>query len=514
MLTGEEIHSDEVILKSYQNLNANDYHLGKHIGKGTSEYYMISAKDAVSAHELSLKERFDWYLTMGNCYEAWKIGLFAVSCRERLDAGESYIKKLIAKENWDEAASAITEVFSGTDIEGEDEDFRNYVIFKWGKYISVLESSRKMDIIAPLIPKKPALDPRIYDEVLKYYLGSGQISQFSNYIHNWPNELFTSSLFQNMLEEMIEKDDKNSVEYRTDLIYLLLNENQELKAIPHLIKMKDSRAFDIIQEKKVLPMYSNQLLDVVLVPYNDKVENLQKLSLEEATRIFAQSMELLVQGSHMINVKTIIAKLSSRKEIRVLLFLFFQLASKKEPLMITPFENDMVELYYEFDHPHLLEFLKSKNDYDVERAIDLCSKDENCFNELIYLWGKVGETRKALSLIIDKKDDPELAIQFVKNSRDPDLWEYLVTYSLTKPRFIKELLDPRASIGNAYTEVVKRVPENMEIEGLKALLESATKENLLSLNVNMGIFKIIDEETKEFANEFLQWREMGRSFEL
>ncbi|KAM3159790.1 Vacuolar protein sorting-associated protein 41 [Lachancea thermotolerans] len=514
MFSGLEIHSDEVVSKSYQNLTVKDYHLGKHIGKGATEYYMISAKDAVSAHELSLKERFDWFSNTGHDYEAWKIGLYAVDKSARLEAGKRHINKTVSQENWKEAAKSITEVFSDAHDDRKDDYFEAHVIKDWGNYILLLLEREQANVIVDLIPTEPPLDNQVYDATLNYYLKANQISNFSKYLRLWPKNLFSLGAFCEKLEEVIEQDPENSADYRKDLVFLLIENGNDVKVIPHLIKLKDQRALDIIRRRKLLSMFSNQLVEILLLPFNGSAKELSSLDLRDAVKVFQKPVELLVEGAHMIGVNSIIPKLSSPRELRLLLFLFFRKASSVNSLMIAPYEDDMLELYYEYDKTHLLDFLRSKNDYNIDKAIDLCASDENCFNELIYLWGKVGETRKALSLIIDKKNDPQLAIEFVKGSGDSELWEYLVTYSMNKPSFIEKLLDPRADIGTAYPEVVKRVPEKMDITGLKVSLENVTKENFLSLNVGTGVFKIIDDETNQLAHEFLNLRDMGKPFEV
>ncbi|SCU78176.1 LADA_0A04258g1_1 [Lachancea dasiensis] len=514
MLTGEEVHGDEVVFKNYQNLNVNDYHLGKHIGKISTEYFMISSSDAISAHELSLRERFEWFIDNGRDYDAWRTGLFAVGQKERLDAGVRHIESLITAKEWEEAASAITEIFTNVNLQEEDAEFTQSVLDKWQKFIIIMIENDRVGDIAPLIPTEPPLYCDVYDFVLKKYLESNQLPMFSHYSHRWPRELWNSAKFQSTLEELIEHNDENNFDYRKELVFLLLTEQMEVKAVPHLIVMKDPRALDIIISHKVLPMFSSQLLEIVLLPYSDTIESLLSLSLEDAQMIFKKSIELLVRGTHMVDVSFIVATLSESPALRILLFLFLNKASKVEPVLIAPYEDDMVKLYFQFDHQHLLDFLKAKNNYDIDKAINICAADDKCFDELIYLWGRVGETKKALSLIIDRQNNPKLAAQFVENSGDPELWEYFVSYSMNKPAFIRELLDMRTAMGNGHAGIIRRIPSNLEIDDLQLALESVTRENFLNINVSAGVFKIIDDETTQFAHEFLRLREVGKCFEV
>lgn len=515
MVTGEEINNDEVATKNYQNLSLNDYHLGKYIGNRTPEYYLISASDVICVRELMLEDRFKWFIEKNDFFKAWEIGAYAVNARDRLDAGLKDIGQLIDRKEWGSAASHISTIFSNTNLSPAEEDgFYEYAIQKWQEMISVLIEYKKVDEIAPLIPHNPKLDALIYDSVLEYYLDTSDFLMFAHYIHLWHVNFFTGAKFEDLLEERVELQDSHEADYRKELVYLYLEENKYMRAIPHLLKMKDTRVLDILLSQNLMTMFLGDLVDIVLLPYDSDIKQLPEIPVEQVAKIFNKSLGLLVQNRHAIPMNLLTSKLSHPRELRVLLFLFMERTSAVEPLMMAPYEDNMVELYSEYKPDELLRFLKSKSNYNVEKAIEICSANEGLYNELIYLWGKIGEAKKALSLIIDKLDNPQLAIQFVKDSKDTDLWEFLVSYSMDKSKFIKALLEAHDEFGNTTVEIIKKVPSDMAIDGLQSTLGRISKENSLSLSVNSGIFKIIDDETKEYATEFLRIRSMGKVFEV
>lgn len=47
--------------------------------------------------------------------------------------------------------------------------------------------------------------------------------------------------------------------------------------------------------------------------------------------------------------------------------------------------------------------------------------------------GRIGRTREALSLIIEELQDIEQAVKFCKEHDDQDLWEDLISSSISKP---------------------------------------------------------------------------------
>jgi len=93
----------------------------------------------------------------------------------------------------------------------------------------------------------------------------------------------------------------------------------------------------------------------------------------------------------------------------------------------------------------------------------------------------MGDNRRALTLIIEKLEDVEMAIDFVRSIGDDDLWNDLVEQSKSKPgippvtlprliiAFVKGLLEHAGSILDPV-KLVKSIPTGMKIEGLKESL--------------------------------------------
>lgn len=52
---------------------------------------------------------------------------------------------------------------------------------------------------------------------------------------------------------------------------------------------------------------------------------------------------------------------------------------------------------------------------------------------MVFLLGRMGNNRDALTLIIERLGDVHRAIEFAKEQSDDDLWEDLLKYSETRP---------------------------------------------------------------------------------
>ena len=107
-----------------------------------------------------------------------------------------------------------------------------------------------------------------------------------------------------------------------------------------------------------------------------------------------------------------------------------------------------------------------------------------------HILSKTGQTKRALYLIIEKLSDVSFAISFAKEQDDPDLWNDLLDYSMDKPQFIRGLL---AEVGTAIDpiQLVRRIPEGLEIEGLRDGIGRMVREYEIQHSISEGVAKVL-----------------------
>lgn len=344
--------------------------------------------------------------------------------------------------------------------------------------------------------------------MLCWYLDQKRYTTFAHLIDLWDVSLFNSDLIADKVEDIVEA--ANSIPLKNALVQLYMKTGKYLQAATLLLNMRDPRTIDILLSHNLLSNFTEKLNDIVTLPYLGNIEDINEMPLGEVKTVFSRVIELLVENRRSIPIPKIVEELTG--PLKVILFFFLDECMNLEPLMMAPHEDEMIELYIKYEKAGLLQFLKTKSNYDVDKAIELCMNDDDLYNELIYLWSRIGENRRALSLIIDKLDDPTLAFQFVKTSKDDELWDFLISYSLNRPKFIKAILDSPDIFGEEIATIVNQIPENLEIAGLKSSLQKITMANELSIGMKIGIFRIVDDETKQIAIKFLEIRRKGKSF--
>lgn len=524
-----EIYNDEVASKNYERLSLNDYHLGKFINIEKNlppEYYLISTTDAIRIQELQLKDHFQWYLARSRYLQAWKISKYVVDVVEQLKVGLQYLNQLIISGDWEKVYTMTPQILNLDQLQEKEKMTKENSILKngWNDILDSILKSGNIDSIVDNIPSDPLLENGIYDNILEYYLSSSKLLQFLTYIEKWSSqELFSIEHFEKVLENKIEESSIGEKQnyYRRAVVLLYLHQERYSKAIPHMITLHDEEIFNILNSQNLLSQFSDQVIDILMIPYYyaetnrpHKYHSIEDMPLDYIESIFTKSIELITINRKRISVKKLIEKFQEHTDLTKLLFLILKKLSIADPSLTIPFEDQLVELYTNYERNGLLNFLKTKSNYNIDEAIRICSTVPGLSNELIYLWGRIGETKKALSLIIDELNDPKLAIEFVKSWGDTELWDFMISYSWNKPVFIKALLESTDNFGETHLEVIKGMSNDIEIEGLHSTLDKILRENTLNLKVNNRIYKIVDDETISSAAELLKLRDLGKCFDV
>lgn len=119
--------------------------------------------------------------------------------------------------------------------------------------------------------------------------------------------------------------------------------------------------------------------------------------------------------------------------------------------------------------------------------------------------------KRALYLIIDRLGDVSRAISFAKDLDDPDLWGDLLDYSMDKPRFIRGLLEEVGTAINPIT-LVRRIPEGLEIEGLREGLKHIMKEHEIQYSISEGVARVLRSEVSVAQSNLRSGQRKGIKF--
>jgi len=116
----------------------------------------------------------------------------------------------------------------------------------------------------------------------------------------------------------------------------------------------------------------------------------------------------------------------------------------------------------------------------------------------VFLLGRMGNNKQALTLIIERLGDVNRAIDFAKEQSDDDLWEDLLKYSETRPAFIRGLLE---NVGAEIDPIrlIRRIKNGLEIPGLKDALIKILHDFHLQISLLEGCQTILNGDCASLA---------------
>ncbi|KAG5951574.1 hypothetical protein E4U53_002783 [Claviceps sorghi] len=473
--------------------------------------------------------------------------LYSYSAKEKMRIGESWIQQLVEGNDWQSAGEVCGKVLSSPD--------------RWGKWVWTFAEAKRFDEITPHIPSKPLQPPlptTMYEVVLGHYIQNDK-PRFKELLQTWPVELFDVRTIITALENQLKFRDvqQDSVEdgekgrdwliVMQSLARLYEAGGRYRDALKSYIKLQDAdSAFRIIRERHLAEAVADDIPGFISlrVP-SAKLPSLNEAELAEAT---SEAITLLVEEAQhgLVRPSVVVEQLRSKKLYAYLYFYLrglwkgqgireHSLENRDRLVMdsrslVDDYADLAVHLFALYDQRILMEFLKSSTSYTFEKvnrnkfhatllkvsnnnqAVQECEA-HSYYDELVFLYSKTGQVKRALYLIIDRLRDVQKAIEFAKEQDDPDLWDNLLDYSMDKPNFIRALLEQVGTAINPIT-LVRRIPEGLEIQGLREGLTHMMKEHELQYSISSGVAKVLRSELAAAQNELRAGQRKGIKFRV
>jgi len=501
-ITHEETSADEIVLKGHEGLRINDYHLGQYIGTQRSKYFIISATDGIIAEEFDLLGRFNWFVERERFLEAWEMSEHLITKEERCNIGIRQVQVYLDDDNWDQASKFLKQVLKFHHDEDE-EKFKSYLLEKWEQWSWIFIHSEKIENLATILPTDhDLLSKELYNKCLEIFLNDDNDKMFE-YLNKWDTSLYDYQYIQQLMENKLEVE-PNLFILRRCLADLYLKTNEPSLAAIHFIKLKDSNTIDLLAKNHLVSKFIDSLPDIIRFQTGE--DDLQNAPITILGEKLSHIINILVENRHEVLPSKIVSLMNSNN-LHIITFLYLQNVSKIDPFAVESYETEMIELYALFDRSQLLTYLKRKQHYNIDKALEIM-KLKNFNQELVYLLGKVGKSKEAMYLIIEEMDDPKQAIEFATEQKSSELWDIFLEYGIMKPNFIKVLIEYTGILFDA--QILKKIPKSVEIEGLKDSLIRITMDNELIISIQRSILKILENEAIEVSDELNELRIKGK----
>ncbi|KAI8332834.1 hypothetical protein BC941DRAFT_462763 [Chlamydoabsidia padenii] len=498
-MDNEEISADVLALNGYEHYQANDYVLG--FLTEEDMFYVMGPKDLIVARPRDVDDHIEWLMEHEKYGEALEVARQAAATAQQNsgdaatttsrfnvdDIGQTYLNWLIKEKEFTLAAKECRNVL------GKNRSL-------WEDWVFRFTEMGELEAIAPYIPiKDPQLGSTLYEIVLAWYLKTDQKVLLET-IHNWPRELYNLSNIIVAVEDYLTKDQNNETLLEC-LADLYTYKNQPDKAIEYNLRLRRPNAFELIQEYNMFDAVKDKA--VLLMEFDQHL--IKKQEAEKATKLSTMpAVQLLVKNTEAMKPSKIVRQLRQHREF---LYIYLDALFDRDHHLGYEFHDLQVELYAEYDYPKLLDFLRTSHYISLEKAYHICEK-RDLVPEMVFILGRMGNNKKALMLIINRLGDVQRAIDFAKEQKDDDLWEDLLTYSMDKPLFIRGLLE------NVGTDIeplrlIKRIPDDLEIPGLKEALLKILQDYNLQMSLHQGCEKILVSDSVFLADRMYKTQKRG-----
>ncbi|KAL4820928.1 hypothetical protein BDW67DRAFT_172429 [Aspergillus spinulosporus] len=457
-------------------------------------------------------------------------GNVPAAVQEKRRIGELWIEQLIRDNRWQEAAEVCTQALSATS--------------RWEHWAWTFIKENKFDEITSVIPVdlRPSLSSKIYEAILEHYVTRDR-QKFSELFDTWPFELFDVDSITTSIEEQLESEkmtpdlEDGRILIRC-LARLYLTGGHYTDALHCYIRIQDAdAAMALVKDHHLLDSLSDDIPAFIMIRVSK--EQLKSAPISQLAEITAEPIKLLASEAHtgIVPPDTVVKQLQAANRP---LFLFFylralwrgeslsleaekprrgrhrqaatKLAADEGKNLVDQFADTAAELFAQYERPLLMEFLQISTSYSFDVAVAICEQ-YRFTPELIYLLSKMGQTKRALNLILSDLKDVSQAIAFAKSQDDPDLWEDLVDYSMDKPRFIHGLL-VEAGTSIDPIKLVRRIPSGLEIEGLREGLTGLLREHDLQASISQGAAKVLQSEVAVGMNTLRSGQRRGIKFDI
>lgn len=464
--------------------------------------------------------------------------------KEKRRIGEHWVQQLVSAKNWSKAGSVCGKVLGTAS--------------SWEHWVWVFAQAQRFEEITPYVPSTHLRDPLpsiVYELILGHYVVSNT-PKLKELLEKWPPELFdTSSIIEAILgrlkssdiQEDSSRNSQNSQDWRIlieCLGKLYVADGRPAQALGCYIRLQNAEAvMSLIGEHHLVGAVSDDIPGFILIRASR--EEQRSATLDELAVASREPIRLLVDAAHdgIVRPETVVQQLDKRFGIpNSYLFLYFRalwygetssvvsepnqfssnmrkysvmnerLAAAEGKSLVSDHADTALRLFAEYDQTLLMDFLKTSQSYTLELASRICDRKNYTF-ELVYLLSKQGRTNQALRLIIDKIGDVSQAIAFAKEQDDPSLWDDLLDYSMDKPSFIRGLLE---DVGTSIDPIklLRRIPQGMEIQGLREGLMKMIREYELQHSISEGAARVLRSEVVAAIKERGAEQRKGIRFEI
>lgn len=486
---GEELASHVLDISDYKRYHCNDYHVRASLEPrwdpvlqedvlspvffvaGPKQIHVLRPRDERD-HIQWLLEHHDYREAL-EALEALGSGPAAAFGFDVAAVGRDYLTHLIQDIHDYSTAAQLFPLLLRSDVAA------------WEHFVFLMLDHGQVKTLLPQLPiKDPELSEVVYDMVLVHLLRSDEQALLTT-LRTWPGHLYSTQAVATAVEDQA----RNSRVLLECLAQLFLANQQPGKALLYLLRLRHSSVFKLIRE--------NDLLIDVQHKISMLVELDQDLAGSQEPHNSAL-VPLLVQHTHSVPIQRAMLQFESYPWYQ---YLYLDALFEKDPSLVVSYANKLVRLYSDFAYPKLMHFLRSMSSvYSFKEAYNVC-EERGHVPEMVFLRGRTGDLPGALNLILERLNDVEMAIEFVQQQDDADLWNILLAHSCNKPDYVRGLLE-HAGGEIDPVRIIRPIEQGLVIPGLRPALMKTLKNFHLQHSLLSGGMTVLMNHTKELIHRY------------
>ncbi|KAA0190816.1 Vacuolar protein sorting-associated protein 41 [Fasciolopsis buskii] len=528
---------------------------------GENTHYIITPKEVIRAEELTTDDRIDWLLSHGHFERALTIA--RTNHRYLLNhttesVGMMYANHLIDCEQFDQAARICLESFQSPKL--------------WEEYIRKFVLNGHLPSIVPYIPtgtglSRIRLEESVYEIVL-IDLMDHDPTQFFDLLTHWCQETVLGS-YDSLMRVLIDRIERHvalcgineltvlepglkSLWQGLALLYQQVGAHE--RTIDILVQLHDPNVFGVFEQNPI-EGHDSRLVDVL----RERVSFFMELD-------YARALPILLDNIDLVTVDHVIHQLESTP---IMLYRYLDYIYRHNPQYVTSHLILLIKLYIQFDRSKLLPLLRSSDEYPLSEALALCER-AGLVKETVCLLTRVGRRLDALQLILTKGGDSFVtkngepsteeqrqaaaAAAAIAHCREEDvfrtrrcrprrkarfsdgslanangvdeedeeeeetdrgdecgneLWQQVILFAADKPAFTCALLQEGGNEGLDMRLLLRKIPPDMKIPGLRDSLVKLMRNYKLQLELYRNCERILRADRDQLLQRLLKSQSRG-----
>ncbi|MCL7023700.1 hypothetical protein MKW94_020077 [Papaver nudicaule] len=330
----------------------------------------------------------------------------------------------------------------------------------WKRWIFRYARFRQLPVLVPFIPtENPRLCDTAYEAALVALATNPSFHKnLLSTIKSWPSVIYSALPIISAIEPQLNTSSM------TDALKETLAELYRIDG----------------QYEKALELYADLLPELF--------DFIEKYNLHDVIR--EKFVELMI-----LEVFQKLLAAGKKCDSRYFLHLYLHSVFVTSPDAAKDFHDMQVELYADYDQKVLLPFLRSSQHYHLEKAYEICVK-RDLLREQVFILERMGNSEKALAVIVNKLEDIEEAVKFVTMQHDDELWEELIKQCLQKPEMVGMLLE-HSTVGSNLDPlyIVNMLPNGLQIPRLRERLDKIIADYRTETSLRHGCNAILKSDS-------------------